>query len=273
VVVAAVLVPGGTAYARDNTFDFVDDTLAGLLRPGQAEVAVAATPATYSALAGNRVGVQVTARPRGRLRPGRTRRVFVRFKSPPARCAGSYARDRGTIVARPDPSDVGPPPRRADPRGMLGAVRPSGDVIVGTGGFGGGEGKDYLWRRPQTVRFCVWLGRKATTRTKPVTQDVRIHGPLFGATIAHTGSIDPFPDGFAAGAESNVPFRLVWEHTSPDPAFGCNQQPRTQDAGDPGSANGTYGTGGGVSGRLGCQGGQTDKLTFSPLSAAGSGLA
>jgi hypothetical protein len=54
VVVATVLGPGGTAYARDNTFDLVDDTLAGLLRPGQAEVAVAATPATYSALAGTR---------------------------------------------------------------------------------------------------------------------------------------------------------------------------------------------------------------------------
>lgn len=273
VVVVAVLGSGGTAQARDTTFDFVDDTLAGLLRPGQAEVAVASTPATYSALAGNRVGVQVSARPRGRLRPGRTRRVFVRFKSPPARCAGSYARDRGTIVARPDPTDVGPPPLRVDPRGMLGAVRPSGDVIVGTGGFDGGEGKEYLWRRPQTVRFCVWLGRKATTRTKPVTQDVRIHGPLFGATIAHTGSIDPFPDGFAAGAQSNVPFRLVWEHTSPDPTLGCNEQARIQDAGGPGSANGTYGTGGEESGRLGCQGGQTDKLTFSPLSAAGSGLA
>jgi hypothetical protein len=272
VVVAAVLGLEGVAHARDTTFDFVDDTLAGFLRPGQAEVAVAATPATYSALAGIRVGVQVSARPRGRLRPGRTRRVFVRFKSPPARCAGSYARDHGTIVARPDPSDHGPPPRRADPRGMLGAVRRSGDVIVGTGGFDGGEGKSYRWRRPQTVRFCIWLGRKPKSPIKPITQDVQIHGPLFGAAMAHTGSFDPFPAGFAFGLASNVPFRLVWSHPTPDPLCGAPTQNVDVSVG---SANGTYQTGSlfGTSGAVGCRGGSADILTFSPLSAAGADLA
>jgi hypothetical protein len=179
---AAVMagVAPGVAHAQNEYFDQLDDHLAGVLRPGDAEVSVGATANTYAAVGGVKVGVEVMARPRGRLRPGTKRRVFVRYKRPRTRCARSFAGDHGTIVA-PQKSLLHP---GVDPRGMLGKVRASGNVIVGV--F-----PSYRWRADQNVRFCVWLGRKRATRVRPVTQDIRFAGPLFGATFAHAGTARP----------------------------------------------------------------------------------
>jgi hypothetical protein len=88
---------------------------------------------------------------------------------------------------------------------MLGKVRPSGNVIVGV--F-----PDYRWRADQVVRFCVWLGRKRATRVKPVKQDIRSVGPLFGATFAHAGTATPLGgvEAWVVGALATVPHRAVF---------------------------------------------------------------
>lgn len=121
---------------------------------------------------------------------------------------------------------------------MLGKVRASGNVIVGV--F-----PSYRWRADQKVRFCVWLGRKRATRVKPVTQDIRFVGPLFGATFAHAGTARP-PGGeeaYVVGAFATVPHRAVREVTSPDTSPFCNEPPLTLDA-NTRSPSGMFWTGG-----------------------------
>jgi hypothetical protein len=263
VAVLAVVMAGvapGVAQAQNEYFDTLDDHLAGVLRPGDAEVSVAARANTYAAVGGVKVGVVVVARPRGRLRPGTKHRVFVRYKRPRTRCARSYARDHGTIVA-PQRSLTHP---GVDKRGMNGKVRPSGNVIVGV--F-----PSYRWRADQKVRFCVWLGRKRATRVKPIKQDIVFAGPLFGATFAHDGTVHP-PGGdeaWAVGALATVPHRAVFSEKSPDPEPLCNEPPMTLDANTMDS-NGIFSTGGEeAAGLLDCHGGHTETWTFTPLSAFG----
>jgi hypothetical protein len=105
---------------------------------------------------------------------------------------------------------------------------------------------------------------------KPVTQDVSFLGPLFGATIAHDGSArPPDPDGYAVGSLATVPPsrgafadeprpRPFLQRTAGHPRCDHEQRERHLRDREP---------------RLGCQGGQTETWTYSPLSAAGTGLA
>ena len=262
---AASMLCAAGARAADrpsNTFDLIDDSLANILKPGQAEVAVGGVAWTWSAVADHPASVQVSARPADHPRPGTLRRVFVRWKRPSRRCGRSYARDSGRIVSYPDlrPSAAR---LRPDPRGMLGLVRPSGNVIVGTE-----DQRLYRWRTPQTVRFCVWLGRRASTRIRPVTQDVRFHGTLFGATVARLGSIplEGGEVGYAAGASATFPFH--WTQTPSIHDLACTR---------PSSEDVTVEPSTGIYGGMGFEdfGGPfcpVETLTFSPLAAGMANL-
>ncbi|MBV9338342.1 MAG: hypothetical protein JO243_20845, partial [Solirubrobacterales bacterium] len=189
--------------------DQIPDHLAGVLRPGDAEVQVGPSPNEWNPQAGQEVGITVIARPRGRLRVGSQRHVFVRYISPQSSCGASYATARGSIVGPLILSGVGPPPRvpPVDPRGLVGTVNSAGDVVATTG-------QHYRFNRPGKLRFCIWLGRRAGTRIRPIAEDVVVQGRLFAAVLVHGGSYD-VPNHEQAASVATFRFQTVTSTVSP----------------------------------------------------------
>ena len=167
------------------------DVLAGVLAPGHAEVSVGYHGRYYPRTSWP-LHVDVRLQPRKRQR--RLTRVQVRFQSPRARCA----RSRGTSLGR-----VG---RISRADGLL-RFRTQ---------------RVHTWRRPGRVRFCVWPGRG-----RPIAQDVRFFGRLFGAAL----SPDRYRTGFRATVASSVAFRDIAERMSSDRS--CRSAPETFDFAPP----------------------------------------
>jgi hypothetical protein len=180
----ALAAPGALAQEQP-------DVLAGVLAPGRAEVSVG-NHGLYYPRTSWPLHVDVRLQPRAGQRG--LMRVGVRFQSPRARCARSFARDRGTSLGRVRLIS------RAD--GLL-RFRTQ---------------HAHTWRQPGRVRFCVWPGRD-----RPIAQDVRFFGRLFGAAM----SPDRFRTGFRNTVASSVPFRDIAERRSGDQA--CRSAPETFD--------------------------------------------
>jgi hypothetical protein len=167
------------------------EVLSDVLAPGHAEVSVGYRGRYYPRTSWPlHVDVQLQARADQRD----LERVRVRFQSPRARCG----RNRGT---------------------SLGHVR----RISRSGGFlRFRTQRAHTWRKPGRMRFCVWPGEG-----RPIAQDVRFFGSLFGAAM----SPDRFSTGFRNTVASSVAFRDVAERTSGDQA--CRRPPETFDFAPP----------------------------------------
>jgi hypothetical protein len=172
------------------------NVLAGVLAPGRAEVGVGFGGFFYPRTSWP-LRVEVHLRPRPSQRD--LTAVWVRFKAPRARCARSFARDRGTSLG-----------------GVTRVSRTGGLLRFRTR-------RPHTWQRPGRVRFCVWPGPSRATRIRPVVQDVEFFGGLFGAAL----SPDPHGTGFRAAVASAVPFRDIAERSSRDPS--CRSAPEIFD--------------------------------------------
>jgi hypothetical protein len=180
--VACVLAGVPSASVADK-----DDPLVSVLLAGKPELWFSEAP---------RVNVHqyvtVLARPRGHLKVGTHLVVRVKWHyAPLRRCASSYERDRGH-------------------RFRYGAgtrVRARGDVVAST--------ETPTWPRTGIVRFCVWMNRVSHDRfvpARPMSQDVRFWGRIFGAVVAHNGSFAG-PGTYGGEALSTVPLRMIYQST------------------------------------------------------------